>query len=108
VPLTTVRADEIGPSGLSNQTVWFTQFRAGGSDSSSFCVQTNFGDSVEDSTTLSTSSMMGGNSGNNGFNLNKRNIFEPTFDTLLEDGHKTFDAYHANLEELFFSCCEVT
>jgi hypothetical protein len=27
---------------------------------------------------------------------------------LTEEGCKAFEAYHSNLEELFFSCCEVT
>jgi hypothetical protein len=52
--------------------------------------------------------MKGGNSGHNRSDLNKGNILKPTFDTLTEEGHKTFEAYHANLEELFFSRCEVT
>jgi hypothetical protein len=30
------------------------------------------------------------------------------FDTLTEEGRKAFEAYRANLEELFLSCCEVT
>jgi hypothetical protein len=51
--------------------------------------------------------MKGGNSGNNGSNLDKANILKPTFDTLTEEGHKAFEAYNANLEELFLSCCEV-
>jgi hypothetical protein len=52
--------------------------------------------------------MKGGNSGNNESDLDKGNILKPTLDTLMEEGHKTFEAYHANLEELFLSCCEVT
>jgi hypothetical protein len=52
--------------------------------------------------------MKGGNSGNNGSNLDKGNILMPTFDTLTEEGHKAFEAYRANLEELFPSCGEVT
>jgi hypothetical protein len=52
--------------------------------------------------------MKGRNSGNNGSNLDKGNILKPTFDTLIEEGRKTFDAYHANLDELFLSHCEVT
>jgi hypothetical protein len=47
------------------------------------------------------------NSGNNGSDLDKGNILKPTFDTLMEDGHKAFKAYHANLEEPFLSHCEV-
>jgi hypothetical protein len=52
--------------------------------------------------------MKGGNSNNNGFDLNRGNILKPTFDTLTEEDYKAFDAYHANLEELFLSWCEVT
>jgi hypothetical protein len=63
-------------------------------------VRTHFGDSVKELTTLSTSSMNGGNSGKNGFDLDKGNILKPTFDTLTEEGHKTFDVYHANPEEI--------
>jgi hypothetical protein len=44
--------------------------------------------------------MNGGNSGKNGFDLDKGNILKPTFDTLTEEGHKTFDVYHANPEEI--------
>jgi hypothetical protein len=51
--------------------------------------------------------MKGGNSSNNGSNLDKGNIFKPTFDTLTLEGRKVFEAYHANLEELFISHCEV-
>jgi hypothetical protein len=51
--------------------------------------------------------MKGGNSGNNRSDLNRGNILKPTFDTLMEEGHKAFDAYHANLEEHFLSRCEV-
>jgi hypothetical protein len=52
--------------------------------------------------------MKGGNSGHNGSDINKGNILKPTFDTLTEEDRKTFESYHANLEELFLSCCEVT
>jgi hypothetical protein len=67
-----------------------------------------FYDSAEESTTSSTSSMKGGNSGNNGSDLNKGNILKPTFDTLTYEGHKAFEAYRINLEELFLSRGEVT
>jgi hypothetical protein len=53
------------------------------------------------------SSMKGGNSGNNGSDLNKSNILKPTFNTLMEEGRKAFKAYRTNLEELFLSRCEV-
>jgi hypothetical protein len=52
--------------------------------------------------------MKGGNSSHNGSDLDRGNILKPTFDTLTEEGHKAFEAYHANLEELFLSHCEVT
>jgi hypothetical protein len=49
-----------------------------------------------------------GNSGHNGSDLNKGNILKPTIDTLMKEGRKVFEAYHANLEKLFLSRCEVT
>jgi hypothetical protein len=52
--------------------------------------------------------MKGGNSGNNGSDLDKGNILKPTFDTLVEEGHKAFEVYRAILEQLFLSCCGVT
>jgi hypothetical protein len=52
--------------------------------------------------------MKGGNSGSNRSDLDKNNILNPTFNTLMEEGHKAFKAYRANLEELFLSRCEVT
>jgi hypothetical protein len=51
--------------------------------------------------------MKGGNSSNNGSDLDKANIHKPNFDTLMEDNRKAFELYHANLEELFLSRCEV-
>jgi hypothetical protein len=51
--------------------------------------------------------MKGGNSDNNGSDLDKGNILKPTFDTLMEEGWKAFKAYHTNLEDLFLSHCEV-
>jgi hypothetical protein len=68
---------------------------------------THFGDSAGDSTTSRTSSMKGGNSGNNGSDLNKGNILKPTFDTLTEEGQQAFEAYITDLRELFLSFCEV-
>jgi hypothetical protein len=47
--------------------------------------------------------MKGGNSGNNESDLDKENIIKPTFDTLMEEGHKVFKTYHVNLKELFLS-----
>jgi hypothetical protein len=52
--------------------------------------------------------MKGENSSHNRSDLNKGNFLKSTFDTLMEEGRKTFEAYCANLEELFLSCCEVT
>jgi hypothetical protein len=51
--------------------------------------------------------MKGENLGNNRSDLDKGSILKPTFNTLLE-GHKAFEAYRFNLEELFLSRCEVT
>jgi hypothetical protein len=45
--------------------------------------------------------MNGGNSGNHRFDLDKGNILQPTFDTLTEEGRKTFETYLADLRELF-------
>jgi hypothetical protein len=52
--------------------------------------------------------MKDGNFSNNGSDLDKGNIIKPTFDTLMEEGRKTFEAYRTNLEELFLSRCKVT
>jgi hypothetical protein len=71
-------------------------------------VATHFDDSVGESTNSSTSSMKGGNSDNNRSNLDKSNILKPTFNTLTKESHKVFEAYCADLEELFLSRCEVT
>jgi hypothetical protein len=71
-------------------------------------VQTHFDDSAGESTTLSTSSMKGGNFDNNRSDLDKGNILKPTFDTLMEEVRKAFKIYCTNLEELFLSRCEVT
>jgi hypothetical protein len=70
-------------------------------------VATHFSDPAGESTTLSKSSMKGGNSGHNGSDLNKGNIRKSTFDTLTEEGRKAFEAYGTNLEELFLSHGEV-
>jgi hypothetical protein len=58
-------------------------------------------------TTSSTSSMKGENSSNNRSDLNKNNILKSTFDILMEEGRKVFEAYCADLKELFLSHCEV-
>jgi hypothetical protein len=54
------------------------------------------------------SSMKGGNSSTNGSDLDKNNIIKPTFDTLPGEGHKALKAYRVDLDELFYSCYEVT
>jgi hypothetical protein len=72
------------------------------------CDKTHFGDFSEESTTSRTSSMKGGNFGTNGSNLDKNNILKPTFDTLTKEDRKAFEAYCANIKELFLSCCKVT
>jgi hypothetical protein len=51
--------------------------------------------------------MKGGNSSNNGSDLDKSDILKPTFNTLTEEGRKAFKAYLADLEELFLCHCEV-
>jgi hypothetical protein len=52
--------------------------------------------------------MKGGDSSRNGSDLDKSNILKTTFDTLMKEGRKAFEAYHANLEEIFLLRCEVT
>jgi hypothetical protein len=52
--------------------------------------------------------MKGGNSDNNGSDLDKGNILKPTFDTLTEEGRQVFKAYITDIRELFLSRCEVT
>jgi hypothetical protein len=52
--------------------------------------------------------MKGENSGTNGSDLDRKNTLKPTFDTLMEEGRKAFEAYRTNLEELFLSRCKVT
>jgi hypothetical protein len=52
--------------------------------------------------------MKDGNSGTNGYDLEKNNIIKPTFDTLIKEGRKAFETYRTNLKEPFLSCCEVT
>jgi hypothetical protein len=69
---------------------------------------THFGDSTKESTTSCMSSIKGENSGNNRSDLDKGNTLKPTFNTLMEEGHKAFEAYITDLRELFLSRCEVT
>jgi hypothetical protein len=33
---------------------------------------------------------------------------DPTFDTLMEEDHKVLEAYHAEVDELFYSGYKVT
>jgi hypothetical protein len=54
------------------------------------------------------SSIKGENSGNNRSDLDKGNTLKPTFNTLMEEGRKAFEAYITDLRELFLSRCEVT
>jgi hypothetical protein len=51
--------------------------------------------------------MKGENPGHNGYNLHKGNILKAIFDTWMEKGHKAFEVYRANLEELFLLRCKV-
>jgi hypothetical protein len=52
--------------------------------------------------------MKGGNSSTNGSDLDKNNIIKPTFDTLTDESRKALESYRADLDELFYSCYEVT
>jgi hypothetical protein len=52
--------------------------------------------------------MNGGNSDNNGSDIDNGNILKPTFDTLMEEGHKAFKAYRTNLKELIMLRGKVT
>jgi hypothetical protein len=92
-PLIAIGLDKAGLSGLPNLTIRFLQFRIGASGCCSFHVATHFGDFVGESTTSSTPSMKGGNSSHKGSDLNRGNILKPTFDTLMKEGRKAFEAY---------------
>jgi hypothetical protein len=70
-------------------------------------VATHFSDFVEESTTSSMSNKKKGNSRTNGSDLNRNNIIKPTFDTLMEEGHKALESYYTDLDELFYSCYKV-
>jgi hypothetical protein len=52
--------------------------------------------------------MKGGNSGTNRSDLDMNIVIRPTFDTLTKEGHKAFEAYRTNIEELALSRYEVT
>jgi hypothetical protein len=54
------------------------------------------------------SSLKKGSSGVNGSDLDKNNIIKPNFNTLMEEGRKALEGYRTDLEELFYSCYEVT
>jgi hypothetical protein len=107
VPLIAVGIDKTGQSGLPNRIAQFFLFLEGTFCSCLIHVQTHFGDSARESTTSHMSSMKRGNFSTNGSDLDQNNIHKPTFDTLMAQGCKAFEAYYANLEELFVSCCEV-
>jgi hypothetical protein len=108
VPLTATEIDETRLSSLPEQTIRFALFWVGAFGYCSFHVQTHFGDSARESTTSSTSSMKGENSGTNRSDLDKNNILKPIFDTLTDEGRKAFKAYRVDFKELFLSRCEVT
>jgi hypothetical protein len=44
----------------------------------------------------------------NGSDLNKHNIVKPTLYHLSEEDHKTLEAYHKEVDEIFLSRYEVT
>jgi hypothetical protein len=41
-------------------------------------------------------------------NLDNNNIIKLTFETLMEEDRKALETYCANLNELFYSCYEVS
>jgi hypothetical protein len=47
-----------------------------------------------------------GSSDINESDLDKNNIIKPTFDTLMEEDCKALEAYHTEMDELFYSCYE--
>jgi hypothetical protein len=51
--------------------------------------------------------MKKGGFGINRSDLNNDNIMKPTFDTLTEEDCKALEAYHVEVDELFFSRYEV-
>jgi hypothetical protein len=52
--------------------------------------------------------MKKGNFGTNRSDLDKNNIIKPTFDTLMEEDRKVFEAYRAEVDELLYLHYEVT
>jgi hypothetical protein len=71
-------------------------------------VSTYFGNFAGESTTSRMSSMKKESFDVNGSKLNKNNIIKPTFDTLPEENRKVLETYRVDLDELFYSCYEVT
>jgi hypothetical protein len=71
-------------------------------------VQIYFGDLAGESATSRTLSMKKGNFGTNRSDLDKNNIIKPTFDTLMEEDRKVFEAYRAEVDELLYLHYEVT
>jgi hypothetical protein len=57
-----------------------------------------FDNSAREST---TSTMKKGGSGTNESDLNKDNTINPTLDHLTEKDHKTLEAYHKKVDDLF-------
>jgi hypothetical protein len=45
--------------------------------------------------------MKGGNSGNNGSDLDMGNTIKPTFDTMMKEGRKAFKAYQHHQAHLW-------
>jgi hypothetical protein len=68
-------------------------------------VPTHFGDSAGEST---TSILKKGGPDTNGSDINKDNIIKPTLDQLTEEDRKALEAYHKQVDELFFSHEKVT
>jgi hypothetical protein len=52
--------------------------------------------------------MKKGGSNTNGSDLSKDNIIKPTLDHLLKEDRKELEAYHKEVDELFFTRYEVT
>jgi hypothetical protein len=107
-PLTAIGIDKIKYFGLPNWMVRFSLFQTEASISCLIHVPTYFDDSAGESTTSNTSSMKIGGFGVNGSDLNKNNIIKPTFNTLTEEDHKVLETYCMEVDELFYSCYEVT
>jgi hypothetical protein len=72
---------EVGSLEQYHQLVRFLQFWPGASGSCLIHVATHFDNSVRELTNLSTSNIKGGNSDNNGSDLDKGDNLKPAFDT---------------------------